>query len=82
MKPESSTFAFLIAALLGLKLVKKWISLNISSIREYELNHPLEEVPPAFFIWKFVNVVVTLAIIITCISLIILTYRIGSGTVF
>ena len=75
MKPEISTFAFLIATLLGLLLIKKWISLNVSSLREYGLNHPLEEVPPAFFIWKFAYRVVTLVIIITCISLIILTYR-------
>ena len=75
MKLEISTFAFLIATLLGLLLIKKWISLNVSSLREYGLNHPLEEVPPAFFIWKFVSTAVTLVIIITCISLIILTYR-------
>lgn len=53
----------------------------MSSLREYGLNHPLEEVPPAFFIWKYVNKVVTLVIIITCISLIILTYRIISWVV-
>lgn len=76
MQPEISTFAFHIATLLGLILIKKWISFNVSSLREYGLNHPLEEVPPAFFIWKYVNKVVTLVIIITCISLIILTYRI------
>lgn len=75
MQPEISTFAFLIATLLGLLLIKKWISFNVSSLRENEPNYPLEEVPPAFFIWKFANRVVTLVIIITCISLIILTYR-------
>lgn len=75
MKSEISTFAFLIATLLGLLLIKKWISFNVSSLRENGLKHPLEEVPPAFFILKFANRVVTLVIIITCISLIILTYR-------
>lgn len=81
MQPEISTFAFHIATLLGLILIKKWISFNVSSLREYGLNHPLEEVPPAFSIWKYVNKVVTLVIIITCISLIILTYRIISWVV-
>lgn len=81
MQPEISTFAFLIATLLGLLLIKKWISFNVSSLRENGLNHPLEEVPPAFFIWKYVNKVVTLVIIITCISLTILIYRIISWAV-
>lgn len=48
MQPEISTFAFLIATLLGLLLIKKWISFNVSSLRENGLKHPLEEVPPAF----------------------------------
>ena len=65
MKPEISIFVFHIATLLGLILIKKWISFNVSSLREYGLNHPLEEVPPAFFIWKYVNKVVTLVIIMT-----------------
>lgn len=76
MKPEISTFAFYIAILLGLMLIKKWISFNVSSLREYGRNHPLEDVPPAFFMWKFINTVVTLVIIITCISLIILVLEI------
>lgn len=62
------------------KLIEKGALAEVGCVRRGK-TYPLEEVPPAFFIWKYVNKVVTLVIIITCISLTILIYRIISWAV-